>query len=245
MKKFIFVLLTLSFFVSNLNSANEEKPNLFVVCIGVDCQSESKNDNFATDAVRISGILSQKSKPLYNEVYSYSLTADNATHQNIINAFEWLANSVSYKDVAIVFVSSHGGDRNGFEFYPFNYQKPVLAQEIKNSLSKIEGKLVLILDTCHAGAMIRDWDSNDSVTIICACRENEYSYDPYFEIALNEGLSSKADFNKDGMVTVDELNYYLIIRMEGLIQEQHVISKLGINIPLIFVGLVFFRRYKS
>ena len=53
-----------------------------------------------------------------------------------------------------------------------------------------------------------------------------------FTKALLEGLSGKADYTHDGVITFDEMNLWLSERVRGLTEEhQHAVARLPDTIP--------------
>jgi WD40 repeat protein len=110
----------------------------------------------------------------------------------------------------------------------------VPGDEVKKIAETTPGRFVLLLDACHSGAFggekrksLRGLKAaNDNLTrelvtpdygVIVMCSstrsqvsiESEETRQGYFTKALLEGLSGKADYNKDGVVTSLELDFYV------------------------------------
>ena len=116
----------------------------------------------------------------------------------------------------------------------------------KRKLAGIKGKLVVMLDACHAGAVekearqlrpstddfVREMVREDcGIIMMCSSTGQEVSQEDaklghgFFTQALTEGLSGQADFNKDGFVYLTELDNYLFERVKGLSNNrQHTVT---------------------
>ena len=145
-------------------------------------------------------------------------------------------------DVSYFYISTHGlwepGDPgNSMTLLLSNgrSQSGVTAQQLHDAFERIRGTKVLIVDACHAGAMIakgiRDEFSHifegDSYKIICSSGGAEESWfwrggatdegvlagGGYFSGVLSAGLSFQtgyaADENSDGSITLSEIKRYL------------------------------------
>lgn len=108
----------------------------------------------------------------------------------------------------------------------------VSADDLRNCLTELPGRALLLLDACHsapadavrlkrrrgaaADTLVRDLsDEGVGVIVLVAAQGPEESREDtdlkhgYFTQALLEGLSGKADYNKDGLVDLTELNLYV------------------------------------
>lgn len=119
----------------------------------------------------------------------------------------------------------------------------VSGDEFKMRLENMPGRLVAILDACHSGAatgstpgkqkpkpqaarpdnLVRDLLTDDyGVVVMSSSLGSEYSIESpatkagYFTLGLTEGLSGRADFNKDGVVFIHELDVYATLRVNQL-----------------------------
>lgn len=119
----------------------------------------------------------------------------------------------------------------------------VAGDEFKSRLENMPGRLVAILDACHSGAattspgspqranptagradnLVRDLLTDDyGVVVMCSSLGREYSLESpatkagFFTQGLAEGLNGKADFNKDGIVYIHELDVYATLRVAQL-----------------------------
>lgn len=145
-------------------------------------------------------------------------------------------------DVSYFYISTHGvweqGQSNGDMMLLLSdgrHESGVTATMLRAMFDKIRGTKVLILDACHAGAMIgkgvhapfTNVFSGRDYKVICSSGGAEDSWfwsgteageasvgAGYFSGALVSGLSSKggyrADDNRDGIITLTELKRYLL-----------------------------------
>ena len=126
----------------------------------------------------------------------------------------------------------------------------VPSEQIKRSMTSIPGKLMLMLDACHSGGLdapangkrraagsltddlVRDLINDENgLIVMCSSTGREFSLENNehrhgnFTLAVNEGLSGKADFNKDGSVYITELDLYVTDRVKELSKgQQHPVT---------------------
>jgi WD40 repeat protein len=146
------------------------KPSLYVLAVGV---SQFKNHshlklNFAAaDALGFVERVRQQEHGLYRRVEVLSLVNEQATGEAILNGLEWLERSMSAKDVAAVFFSSHGANDANRELYllphDVNIQDDITLRrtgvrygDLRATLIRVadRGKTLLFLDACHSGNVL-------------------------------------------------------------------------------------------
>lgn len=126
----------------------------------------------------------------------------------------------------------------------------VSAETLKTGLKATPGRVILMLDACHSGGLdkargrkrdsasltddlVRDLISDESGLIVMASstgRESSLENNEHrrgnFSLALTEGLSGQADFNKDGTIYNHELDLYVTDRVKSLSKgRQHPVSE--------------------
>ena len=111
-------------------------------------------------------------------------------------------------------------------------------EEFKSRLENMPGRLIAILDACHSGAaasakpnpnagrpdnLVRDLLTDDyGVIVMSSSLGHEYSMESpvtragFFTLGLTEGLSGRADINRDGIIYIHELSYYAALRVGQL-----------------------------
>ena len=126
----------------------------------------------------------------------------------------------------------------------------ILADQFKLPLTALPGKIILLLDACHSGGvdagatgrrkgagaltddLLRDLVTDESgVVVMCSSTGRESSLENNehrqgnFTLSLIEGLSGKADYNKDGSVFLSELDTYVTDRVKELSKgQQHPVT---------------------
>jgi WD40 repeat protein len=224
------------------------RPKLYLLAIGV---SQYQNPRYslgfaAKDARDFSSLMQRQKGELYRDLEVLLLTDVKATRETILDGLNWLEKSCTHNDVAMIFIAGHGiNDRNGAYYFippnidPENIKRTGLPYfEIMNTVRNTAGKVLLFLDTCHAGnvmgstargfevdinAMINELASAENGAVVFASTtgrqqalENESWGNGAFTKALLEGLSGKADFQGTGRVTVNMLDLYLSERVKAL-----------------------------
>ena len=209
----------------------------------------------ANDAKLLTDTLQQVSKSLYRNVKVRLLTDDLATRRNMLSGLSWLRREMTQRDVTVFFFSGHGAKDETGNFYlvPVDGEPAdllatgVSGSQFKDALAAIPGRVPVLLDACHAGAaggdrrkavrvltddLIRDLVTDDyGVIVMCSSMGREYSMESeehqqgYFTVALLEALTGKADYNKDGLVYLTEIDTYLSDRVKTLTQgQQHPVT---------------------
>lgn len=155
---------------------------------------------------------------------------------NIMSAIKSLANSANTDDSILLYFSGHGIEKDGNNYlackdsrYNVLENTAISIKWIKEILERSQARVkMLILDACHAGAIIGKDNSgvmsksfHDSLfpapegfAILSSCKINEVSHEweqfahSVFSYYLIEGLEGLADENGDNVITVSEANKY-------------------------------------
>ncbi len=230
-----------------------DKPRLLVVAVGVShyVNPALKLDFAAKDALDVAQVFQRQQGRLYPEVRVKTLSDQQASKPNILAALSWLGKESRHIDTAVVFMAGHGiaDDKANFYFAPteFEHTKPALAgiaqKEIQDALTAIPGKVVLFIDSCHAGQsfgvltpskvhngagdinrLSGEFSSADVGIVVFAASTGKQSSiesqdwgNGAFTKALLEGLNGKADLlGKDRTITINELDAWLADRVAQL-----------------------------
>ncbi len=224
------LFLLSAFWILLLNPCSEAKPSLVFLSIGVNYHAvaEKREDVFAKEAVHLEKGIEKQCNSLY-EVKKRYLHSAEATRDNCLNGLKWVAETSHEEDLALVYIGSHGGNGSGtYKFYPAN--DSVSSDEMISRLSKVKGSLFLLVDTCHAGAMITDWkDCGKKVVILSACRDCESAYVWKFVNPFVDALE-KADFNKDKVIDISEIETYVIDNIDK--KQTAVESSAKLKVPV-------------
>jgi predicted Zn finger-like uncharacterized protein len=226
----------------------EELPNLYLLAAGISEYEGEMRLNYAhADAIAIEKALRQSSKGVFNKVETKLLTDAQATRGGIVAGMGWLKQSMGPRDVAIIFLAGHGSrdPRGEFHFIPVDVDlrnvtaSCVSGEFIKRAVGNLPGRVVVMLDACHSGAastpgrtavsddLVRDLVGEDyGVVVMCSSQGREYSMESaavkhgFFTISILEGLSGKADFNRDSYVYIHEVSNYANLRVRQMSQGQ-------------------------
>jgi WD40 repeat protein len=142
----------------------EIKPKLYVLAIGVGTYANAafKLGYPAKDARDFAAALVRQKGGLYRDVTVRVLTDEQATRDEVVDAFDWIQKETTAKDVAIVLLAGHGvNDANGqYYFLPYNADIDKLRRtgvnwsEIRSAVTAIPGKVLFFVDTCHSGNVL-------------------------------------------------------------------------------------------
>lgn len=231
---------------------------LYVLAIGVaEYQAEDLRLKYAAaDARRLAETLQQHSQEVFHSVEVKLLVDADATQRGILTGLAWLRERMTQRDVGVLFYSGHGArDESGaFYFLPVDHDEaaPLFASgvpeaQIKQAVQSTPGRLLVLLDACHAGTVggdtrkhvgsltddiVRDLAADDfGAIIMCSSMAREFSIEDgglqagCFTLALTEGLAGKADANQDAVVYLTELDAYVSGRVKELTRgRQHPVT---------------------
>jgi uncharacterized caspase-like protein len=150
--------------------------------------------------------------------------------------------------VTVIFLAGHDINENGYFFLPYDadlqhrYNTLIPGSLLQDSLLRLQGHVVLFLDTCRAGGLEGSTDeirrrvdttnflngliySSTGVVVFSAAKEQQLSIESEewrhgaFTKVLLEGLAGAADLTKDGKITPSELGAFLQDGVEKLTHE--------------------------
>nr|WP_320133960.1 caspase family protein [uncultured Holophaga sp.] len=224
------------------------KPKLYVLAVGVGryAQADLNLQYPAKDARDVAAAFAAQKGHMYRDVETRVLTDEQATKGDILDGLEWIQRATTSRDMAVVFLAGHGVNDPQGQFFFLPHQADlermrrtmVADSEVKDVLSKVPGKVLLFLDSCHSGNVMgkvsyrgaQDVNrfvselasAENGVVVFTASTGRQASQESpawgngAFTKALLEGLSGRADFTKKGAVTVNMLDLYLSERVKEL-----------------------------
>jgi WD40 repeat protein len=227
-------------------------PTLYVLSIGIDKYPKGLElDAAVKDATALVETLTAKGTPQpYGKVQTALLTDRKATRKGILDGLGWLKKNMTEDDTAVIFYAGHGyRDRAAGQFYlvaqDANVKNipgtAVSGTEVREILIDVPGKILVLLDACHSGAigadkiadrpddLRRQLSAEDcGVVTMCAAMGSEEAGERgehgYFTQALLDGLQGKAHKNRLGFVHLTALHFYVEERVSELSKdEQHVV----------------------
>lgn len=157
----------------------ESQPNLYFFSIAV---SDYKNDSYnlkypVNDAKKVKEQIKQKSKSVYEDIYTYKLFNEEVTEENINGMFDKIKDKITVNDVFVLYIAGHGiTEDSKYQFIPYDTTKKISIDTIKTNLSKIEThKSLVLLDTCQSGAAI-DSFVDETVTVNRLSQDDNRNY---------------------------------------------------------------------
>jgi hypothetical protein len=212
----------------------------------------------ASDAGRVVRKLEAQSGKLFDQVETRLIRDEEATRENILKGLEWLERGTTQRDIAMLYVSGHGwsDEANDYYFLPVNasseevYVDGLLWSRFLKAVESIStrAKVVLFLDTCHAGgitgryvrrnsgldvtALVREISSLEVGAVVLAAASGRHiaieSPDwggGAFTTALVAGLEGGADLNGDDVISLKELDFFVSDRVKEMTEgRQHTVS---------------------
>lgn len=255
-------------------AAPGRKPELYVLAVGVSKYAEERQSLQYADADAVSmaaALQGLKGRP-FQDVHTRVLTNEKATRSAILTEMKSFLGQASRDDVALITVSGHGArDASTGSFYFMTYESTpstLIANgllmstfnEAQKVLSQNVSKVVLIIDTCHSGAMQvgskaagGGEDVGQALRIaegtymLASSKGNELSEESAkyrlegesgghgaFTYAILKGLRGEADDNANGVITVAELFSYVANSVPKITEgKQHPYLKMdGTDMPL-------------
>jgi len=237
------------------------KPRLYALVVGVSGYDDPTLAlGFpAKDAQDFSTALKAQSGRLYGSVETRVLTDHDASRGAILDGLDWLSAEVTSRDVGVIFLAGHGvSDTDGYWYLPADakvdriHRTAVSEDDVRRTLGKLPSKVILFLDTCHAGKLLADAgttarglaradaditaivndlaSAENGVVAFASSTGREVSLERNewgngaFTKALVEGLGGKADLLHNGSITLSELDAYVVNRVKELTGgQQHAV----------------------
>jgi WD40 repeat protein len=244
-----------------LQGADLLKPKLYALVVGVSAYDDPNLalGYAAKDARDFSDALKAQSGRLYGAVETRVLADHDASRDAILDGLDWLSTQVTSRDVGVIFLAGHGvSDTDGYWYLPADvkldriHRTAVSEDDVRRTLSKLPSKVILFLDTCHAGKLLADAgatsrglaradaditaivndlaSAENGVVAFASSTGREVSLERSewgngaFTKALVEGLDGKADLLHNGSITLSELDAYVVNRVKQLTDgQQHAV----------------------
>jgi WD40 repeat protein len=225
---------------------------LYLLAIGVSAYRDDtlKLRFAANDAVGVVTAFQRQEGGLYGKVVPRLLRDQEATRDAILKGLEWLEETTTKDDVAMVFLAGHGVNDKFGEYYflaqdsdPNNLKMTALPNsELAKTLSRVAGKALFFFDTCHSGSVsvsgtglpdingvANSLSSDENGLVVFAAstgrefavEREEWSHGAFSE-ALIEALTGKADpaLYRNGKISVNLLDTWLEERVATLTKDQ-------------------------
>jgi tetratricopeptide (TPR) repeat protein len=224
------------------------KPRLFVLSVGVSVYKNSGQnlEYAAADARALAEALKEQPTQVFREIKTEVLLDQKATRSSILTAMGSFLGQAASSDVILIFLAGHGVKKEdtGSYFFlphlatPHNLLDQGLSwygfEEAVKTLQKRVKNIIVMLDTCHSGAMkiaMRGVQSGQDLSqafasegfySLAAAHPDEGAAETsnlmhgVFTYAILEGLRRQADLNGDKIIDTIELFHYVEYRVAEL-----------------------------
>ncbi|HMF19282.1 MAG TPA: hypothetical protein VKE98_18895 [Gemmataceae bacterium] len=182
--------------------------NVYVVAIGQENGWKFLPEGFER-------VVREQTKGLYNGFHSKVLTGEHATRKELLEGVSWMCENAKAGDLVMLFIACHGSCNAKGESVFATRAGQVRPRDIKSLLAKIPCHAIVVNDACCSGNWPKELEGDPmppNVTALCCCLSTQVS-GIEFDIALFEALYGKADYNKDGIVDLDETIKYCAARI--------------------------------
>ena len=234
------------------DGAPEATRRLFALVVGVSDYSDPamKLAYAAKDARDFDKALKGQKGAYYVDVVTRVLTDREVTRSSIIDGLAWLKTmATNPNDVSVVFLAGHGltDEKQTYWFFPSDvtgsddvHAKGISQDEVRQSLTKLSGRVLWFLDTCHAGSagkrppvdinvLINTVTSaeNGGIVVFASSTGRQLSAESSewgngaFTKAIVEGIQlGKADLLGDGFITTSSLDTFVEHRVRVLTEDR-------------------------
>jgi hypothetical protein len=186
-----------------------EAGDLYFVAIG-------QQDNWKFLPEGFARVIRDQDKALYRAIHGRVLVGPQATRKELLGALDGIGTRARANDLVMVFIACHGRCTAAGESVFATRRGSVRPREIKARLARLPCQAIVVNDACQSGNWPKEFPPDDvmppNVTALCCCLANQNS-GIEFDITLFEALYGKADFNKDGVVDLDEVIRYCALRI--------------------------------
>lgn len=232
-------LILSAMFLCGTTVAAEPAGNLHLLAIALNQSPDKKSgqtiDSWNYCADEMEKILSAQAKPFYREVKVQTRLGVKATRAGILEGLAWLNTSSTKDDLAVLYIGCHGGvdAKQGWGIDDAE-KKKIWGSEIKAELAKLPCPALVVISACTSGGFT-DGTMPPNVAAFCACSGKQQTNNQ-IDMSVTEGLCGRADIDKDGAVTLDELVRYVQLRYKEWWPDPKAIMN-GIQTPAIAKGV--------
>jgi hypothetical protein len=214
------------------NKDRPQKPRtVHVFTVGV---ARSRGDNQQAvllgadrNAERVATFFKTQEGRLADEVRTTTLVNEEATAANILNGLDCLEDAMEPGDLAIVHISAHGGPFGASDWFFAAYDwtwdgriaGTVTGKQLRQRLEKLPGKVILILDSCHSGAIgtgtaNRLETGEAGLVVFVAAQSDQYGY--YRSWVAQRTATLPVGVQTSGTVVTDAYGLFTTALLEAL-----------------------------
>lgn len=164
-------------------------------------------------------LFTELGKDLYGQVDGHSLLGEHVTRGQFMAALDSTRQKSKPGDFVVIYIGMHGGTdrKDGWGVETVDHEV-ISGKEVKEILGAMPCQVLALIETCGSGGFARDHKNDiplpDNVTVITCCRARQTATNE-LDIAAVEALRGRADFNKDGVVMMNELTRYVRLRFDA------------------------------
>ena len=160
-------------------------------------------------------VVRDQGKTLYRAIHGRVLVGPAATKKNLMDDLDWMCASAGADDLVMLFIACHGTCTGKGESVFATRTGSVRPREIKAKLARLPCQSIVVNDACQSGNWPKEYEGDampPNVTALCCCLSTQNS-GIEFDITLFEALYGKADFDRNGIVDLDEVIKYCELRI--------------------------------
>ncbi|MCA9268435.1 MAG: caspase family protein [Planctomycetales bacterium] len=230
-------------------------PKLYVLALGCSkYRDESLNLRYAAaDARAFAETWQAQQGGFYREVSVKLLLDDEATSDRLRDGMDWLVRSATQHDVAVMFLSGHGVRDQRSNYYLATHDidparlrsTAVPHSDVMQLVEDMPCNVLLFVDTCHGGGVTgakspyvedpwRDLVADEVGGIIFASshpremslEDDQWRHGAFTKAFIDALGDAAADVNRDGYISVNELDLQLSDRVKQLTAgRQHPVTE--------------------
>ena len=224
-------------------------PRLRALFVGVNAYTSPKLGKLSfarKDATDLAAFFKAQEGKSYSKVEAKVLP--DAKRVDVIDGLDWLQKGSEEGDINLLFLAGHGATIDQDFYYMAADSDPdrargtaVTTDDIQRTIRRRKGTMVVMLDACRSGAGTETsggspvdmnrapnelGDKAKGVLLYASASGRQYSYERAewgngaFTRAMLDGLSGKADIDKNGSVETDELDFYVRRRVMEMTKGQ-------------------------
>ncbi len=232
-------------------AATAPKPRLFVLAVGIsDYQAPAYRLKLAAkDAADFAAAIESQRGKRYRSVEVMQLLDRQATRTRVLEGLQWLSRVAGPDDVVMLFLAGHGINVHSRQYYflPADGDAGRLAEtavpeaRIRETLTRLRGRAIFFVDTCHAGSAVGQAGSADpqvkrmlnelvasaaNVVVLASSegRQDSEEADAWgngaFTRALVKGLRGGAPADAQGRIWFKSLDKFVSDEVRALTQDR-------------------------
>lgn len=157
-----------------------------------------------------------QAKSFHRNIRVQQVLGKRATKAAILDGLAWLRKNATANDFVVMYFGCHGATdvEQGWGVDTMD-RKQLWGHEIKAELAKLPCQALVFIETCGSGgfgqAHKKDPPVPANVTAFCACSGKQHVNNE-LDMAVAEALYGRADFNRNGVIELDELIRYFQLR---------------------------------